>query len=48
MRCPTCGYEVEAEAMLPAFVREDGRPAPGENDPQFDPFHEESLTGVGR
>ena len=35
-RCPSCDYEVEAEAMLPAFVREDGRPAPSEAD--FDVF----------
>lgn len=48
LRCPSCGYEVEAEAMLPAFVRKDGREAPSEKDPQFDPFHDESLAGVGR
>ena len=48
LRCPSCGFEVEADAMLPKLVREDGREAPSENDPQFDPFHEESLTGVGR
>lgn len=44
-RCPLCGYQVETESMLPAFVRKDGRPAPSQNDPQFDPFHDETLEG---
>ena len=39
-RCPSCVYQVEWEAMLPAFVREDGRPAPSEQ--EFDVF-----AGVG-
>ena len=37
-RCPSCGYEVEAEAMLTPFVPEHGRPAPSED--EFDVFAE--------
>lgn len=32
MRCPSCGYECEAEAMLKPFVPEHGRPAPTEDE----------------
>jgi hypothetical protein len=38
LRCPSCGYEVEAEAMLAPFVPEHGRPAPSED--EFDVFAE--------
>lgn len=38
LRCPSCGYEVESEAMLPVFVPEDGRVAPTEDD--CDPWKE--------
>ena len=37
-RCPSCGYEVEVEAMLPVFVPKDGRVAPSEA--EFDVFAE--------
>lgn len=38
LRCPSCGYEREAEAFLTPFVPEHGRPAPSEAD--FDVFAE--------